>query len=309
MKRFVMWLLVFAIVVPAFADDAKPKSQLYGKFRADYDLTQAMVEAAQPLYGGFNFDRVRFGFTTMMLDNLQALLELELKPTSTSPTGKFELRIAEVDWKIAEMFTFSAGRMYEAFAPYSDYWGSRFDGLGVLLDFGMIKVKAQVGNDKDTGFTPGGHITAMPGIIFTPNLGDASLEAGLNGKAKFDTTKPTPVLQANAYAMLKLAGLYALVDFDANYFDTAATTYLNLFSEINYKIGIVTPGIKLWYVDLSDNLAAGGHFDIEPYIAFEFVKGLSIQPRLNLTNLYSSNSTPLTWTFTLRVEWNPKVAF
>jgi len=245
----------------------------------------------------------------MMLDNLQALLELELKPTSTSPTGKFELRIAEVDWKIAEMFTFSAGRMYEAFAPYSDYWGSRFDGLGVLLDFGMIKVKAQVGNDKDTGFTPGGHITAMPGIIFTPNLGDASLEAGLNGKAKFDTTKPTPVLQANAYAMLKLAGLYALVDFDANYFDTAATTYLNLFSEINYKIGIVTPGIKLWYVDLSDNLAAGGHFDIEPYIAFEFVKGLSIQPRLNLTNLYSSNSTPLTWTFTLRVEWNPKVAF
>jgi len=188
MKRFVMWLLVFAIVVPAFADDAKPKSQLYGKFRADYDLTQAMVEAAQPLYGGFNFDRVRFGFTTMMLDNLQALLELELKPTSTSPTGKFELRIAEVDWKIAEMFTFSAGRMYEAFAPYSDYWGSRFDGLGVLLDFGMIKVKAQVGNDKDTGFTPGGHITAMPGIIFTPNLGDASLEAGLNGKAKFDTT-------------------------------------------------------------------------------------------------------------------------
>jgi len=31
MKRFVMLLLVFAIVVPSFADDAKPKSQLYGK--------------------------------------------------------------------------------------------------------------------------------------------------------------------------------------------------------------------------------------------------------------------------------------
>ena len=87
MKRFVMLLLVFAIVVPAFADAAKPKSQLYGKFRADYDLTQAMVEAAQPLYGGFNFDRVRFGFTTMMLDNLQALLELEINSgTWISPT-------------------------------------------------------------------------------------------------------------------------------------------------------------------------------------------------------------------------------
>ena len=112
MKRLLMFLLVLAAVFPAFADDqAKPKSELYGKFRLDYDLSKSMVEASPATYGGSNIDRARFGFTTMMLDNLKALLELEVKPSSTAPYGSFELRIAEIDWKIMDMFTLSAGRM------------------------------------------------------------------------------------------------------------------------------------------------------------------------------------------------------
>ncbi|HEQ71394.1 MAG TPA: hypothetical protein ENN69_02805, partial [Spirochaetia bacterium] len=111
MKRFLMLLLILCVTAAAFAQEEKPKSELYGKFRLDWDMTQANAEADPVKLGVFNFDRVRFGFTTLMAANLKALLELELKPgsvdvedsTATDTSnffgfGKFELRIVSVEW-------------------------------------------------------------------------------------------------------------------------------------------------------------------------------------------------------------------
>jgi hypothetical protein len=314
MKRLIALLVALTMTVSAFSqekapDQPKPKSELYGKFRIDYDLTRAMVEAAQPLYAGFNIDRARFGFNTMMLDNLKALLELEFKPNNSATYGAFELRIAEIDWKIADMFTLSGGRMYEAFAPKSEAYGKFFDGLGGLLDFGLLKVLAQGGNDKDTGIN-GNHMTSMLGLTVSPKIEGLTLEMGANAKAKFDTTVATPMLWANCYINLKLAGLYVLLDFDANRFDTGSTTYLDFFSDINYKIDVVTPGFKVFWYDLAGNpTASTGHLDLEAYINFEFAKGFIINPRFTISNIMHETSAPLSWKFTLRFEWIPKVAF
>jgi hypothetical protein len=313
MKKIFMLFLISLTVVSAFADDNKPKSELYGKFRFDYDLRESYLDLPHPTYGGFNVERARFGFNTMMLDNLKALLELEFKPNTSSETAKFELRIAEVDWMAADMFTLSAGRMYEAFAPKSESWGGRFDGIGALINLGMLKVAAQVGNDKSKAYDDvANHLTFMPGVIFSPAIEGVSLEVGANGKAKFTTDQATTNLSANTYACLKLAGLYALLDFDANRVDDADAMYLDLFSEINYKIDFFTPGVKVYCYNLADNATSGktNHIDIEPYLSFEVAKGFFINPRFALINVAASDSAnELTWKFTLRFEWNPKVAF
>jgi hypothetical protein len=133
------------------------------------------------------------------------------------------------------------------------------------------------------------------------------LEAGINGKIKFTTDMPTSEMSANAYVSLGLAGLSALVNFDANRLDEDTATSFDLFADLNYEIDFFTPGVTALFYDLSDNSSDGTHINLEPYLAFAVTKGLKIKTTLALKNVVGDND--LDWKFTLRFEWNPKVKF
>lgn len=305
MKKIIILTLAAIIAFSAIAEENEVN--LYGKFRLDYDLAKSSTELDRPAYGGFNIDRARLGFKWTMSDDLKSKVEMDI--------NSYELRIAEVTWSAAEAFDFSVGRMYEAYAPQSEEGGSRFDGISGAFDFGVAEFVLQVGNDKAAA--PAG-ISIMPAVIITPDLGDISLETGINAQYITEYTKtstdPDEAIDAasgaNFYAILEVADLSALLNVDFNKLSESDKTNIYLNGDVNYTVSDVTLGASVYLTDLyskveNDNMQT----DLDFYVGSELTDGFKVKATMGLDNIAKSNNKEMDYKFTLRFEWNPKYDF
>lgn len=156
---------------------AEGNANLYGKFVFDYDYTDDMVDGEDSALGGFNLPKSMIGFEVALSDKITAHMEYLLR--------KNVLDLAYFDWSVAEGITVSGGRMPEVFAPESEWYGDKFEGVGFSYNMSMVTMALQIGNiiEPPDGKNTGEALSFMPSVIVTPNLGgETILKLGLNAK-------------------------------------------------------------------------------------------------------------------------------
>ncbi|MBN2509218.1 MAG: hypothetical protein JXB03_03035 [Spirochaetales bacterium] len=321
MKKIVLIALVAAVLLPLSAED-KPTT-IYGKFRLDYDLAQADAEASPATLGNFNIDRARFGVTWSMKENLDAKIEVDAHKYVLDVNAAEEeayndsLRIAEVMWSLSETAVFGIGRMYEVFAPNSDWHASRFDGIGLTYSAGMAKLALQAGNGRDADPTA---LAFMPSVIVKPEVAALKLEAGVNAKILTPYTDDTDAevdaaASANVYLKAKPGSLSTLLNFDANNISDADITTMDLIGDLNYTLGSATPGVTVYVRDLAGNKedALGEKMDMTAsmcvYASYVLTDGLTSKLSLSLKDINEANDSKMNYEVTLRFEFNPKYSF
>jgi hypothetical protein len=317
MKKFLVIFFTVCLAAGAFAqENTSPKSTLYGYFRFDYDYNKAMSEdeAANEL-DGFNIARSRVGWELRMTDALKSVLELELfeKLTFTDSNDDdvsirtLNIRLANIAWQPVENFTITAGKMYQAFTPESlDRYDDKTDGIQADYAFGIAKVIFQLGGVDDVDKQS---LLIMPGVILTPDLGDLSLKAGAN--AQFVTPYLTDAdmgIGLNAYAIIGIAGFEATLDVDALNLQNEATSMINAYATLKYKIEILKPVVDAYVYDIAGN-QGDMYINIDFGAEIEPVTSFVIYPFLTLKNIGQANGGEMDWEFTMRFQWKPKYRF
>jgi len=309
MKRIAMVILLIAVILPVFAQENQ--TTLYGKFRLDYDLNQENAESSPATLGNFNVDRARLGIVWNMTDVLTGKIEVD--------AYEYALRIAEAKWAVTDSFTLGMGRMYEVFAPNSEWHATRFDGLGMHYSAGMATLALQIGNSRDGNPTA---LAIMPAITVAPETDVLSLEAGVNGKfltpyleaGDPDAVPPTSdseidaVGSANIYIIAEASGVEASVNLDINEFTDDASMHLDMNAGLGYGAGKVHPGISLFLVDMTSNIADMSA-STEVAASYEMTEGLTSKLALALNNINEANGAEMSYKVTLRFEFNPKYTF
>ena len=301
MKKILIIVICAVIVLPVIAEDTP--TTLYGKFRLDYDLAQEDAESDPATLGGFNVARARMGVVWSMTDVLTGKIEVD--------AYDYALRIAEAKWAVTDTFEFGVGRMYEVFAPNSEWHATRFDGIGGTYDTGSASLALQIGNTKSA--SPTG-LSFMPAVVVSPDMGDTDLEAGVN--ARLITPYYDSALAAeidaegfmNAYADAGIGALGLLVNFDYNKFMDSDATHMDINSDLNYGLGKVTPGVCMYLIDLSSN-TMDMVASTEIYATFDLTDKLTSKFAVALANVNEANGGEMEYAVTLRFEFNPKYSF
>ncbi len=317
MKNLSVIFFTVCLAAGMFAqENTAPASTLYGYFRLDFDYNKAMAEDdSVNALDGFNIARSRLGWECKISDVLTSTIEVELfdKLSFTDNNGDsgtirtLNIRLADIAWQPIENFTVTAGKMYRVFTPESlDLYDQKTDGVQADYNFGIAKVIFQLGGEDDVDKQS---LLLMPGIVVTPDLGEMSLKAGVN--AQFVTPYQTDAdmgIGLNAYAIFGIAGFEAILDVDALNLHDEATSRVNAYATLKYKIDILKPVVNVYIYDLAANQG-----DMEANIDFgaeiEPVKSFVIYPFLTLKNIGEANGTEMDWEFTLRFQWKPKYQF
>jgi hypothetical protein len=306
-----LFTIAFACIACAGFAQTDAASEIYGEFEADYDYTINMAVGDTPLYGGFNIETALIGFKTSISEKLFAHIQLEADHTD------YELHYAYLDWQAADLFLFSVGRMDRVFASNSEeHKDTVFDGIGGSLCLDMVTVQLQIGADENMGIQvdDGGDLglIIMPALVVAPDLGQISLEAGVNARFKMaywdaleDDYTEDAEMSVNIYVIFGIHGFELIANMDVNQFQNQEMSQSDLFFEADYLIETVKPGVMVMLYDVlqkKDDCTV----NLEVYMKWEAEPGFTITPIFAFQNI-SANDT--TWEITLRFTWEPSIRF
>lgn len=282
--------LVTILVLASFTLMAQESGMdIYGAFTLDYSFDE---DTDADTAGGFSFYTASLGTVWTVSEELTANFELET-------AGTVGLTIAEVIWSVSDSFTFSAGRSWEVFAPNSDNYASSFDGIGGAFNAGIVTVSLQAGNSIDSAPTS---VALMPSVIVAPDMGNISLEAGVNGKFLSSTSDWSN--SYNLYTSVGVDALSTLVSVDLSEMQDADASFIDLYADANYTVASFTPGVSLYMTDLAANIG-DMETSLDIYVSLAATDGLTFIATADFDNLAGTNGGELTKGYTFSIDWAP----